>query len=364
MSCGSRSLTPAERALKMVEDKSNFKDDGEKLIVPVHYVVLYTDEQNSNVPLSLIQANHDQLNLDINGKNEDAKLIPTSGPYAKFAAVKGNANIDFTPAVLTEENNVTRIKTTHAPFQQLNDVFTNHPIYMRKIVVYIAPLRSGLLGEAILGQTGVKDRPYTVVANMSLGKEGQEGLYQGRTLTHEMGHVLTLEHPWETQCGLQMYSDIPVTKMQNEVGQLQLGGIDGLRAPEGGQYFGCNKYNDIKMGQNKSCPGNNYELFFQYMEYIGDHSMVMFTKDQVGDMRTWLKTTAPSMIDVVIGEKPTEPTDPLPTDPTEPVNPQPTNPTDPSQPLANNSGMDWWVILLSVIGGVLLISLLVWASIW
>ena len=82
--------------------------------------------------------------------------------------------------------------------------------------------------------------------------------HKGRTTTHEVGHYLGLHHIWgDTICGDDSVSDTPEQEQAN---------------------FGCNIH------PKPSCT-NNGDMFMNFMDYVDDKSMVMFTKGQKERMR-------------------------------------------------------------------------------
>ena len=88
----------------------------------------------------------------------------------------------------------------------------------------------------------------------------------GRTLTHEVGHWLNLYHIWgDSNCGDDLVSDTPASENAN---------TDCPSFPK---------------GANNSCGANSKgEMFMNYMDYVNDNCMNMFTTGQVNRMYTAL----------------------------------------------------------------------------
>jgi hypothetical protein len=89
----------------------------------------------------------------------------------------------------------------------------------------------------------------------------------GRTTTHEVGHWLNLRHIWgdtEDCSGSDFVSDTPPQRLPNY---------------------------DVPNFPTLSCTnGPNGDMFMNYMDYVDDRAMVMFTSGQVARMRAALET--------------------------------------------------------------------------
>jgi hypothetical protein len=82
---------------------------------------------------------------------------------------------------------------------------------------------------------------------------------KGRTLTHELGHYLNLEHIWgDANCGSDEVSDTPLHNTSNG---------------------GC-----PAAGHLSTCTGNPVEMTMNYMDYTNDACMYMLTAGQVTRM--------------------------------------------------------------------------------
>jgi hypothetical protein len=96
----------------------------------------------------------------------------------------------------------------------------------------------------------------------------------GRTATHEIGHWLDLHHIWgDAFCGDDLISDTPPQEDANS------------NCPG----FPHNAFN--------SCgSGNNGEMYMNYMDYVDDRCMVMFTYEQAVRMNTALYNVRTSLL--------------------------------------------------------------------
>ncbi len=88
---------------------------------------------------------------------------------------------------------------------------------------------------------------------------------KGRTATHEIGHWLGLRHiGGDALCGDDYCTDTPTQK----------GGFAGGQT---GQNYGCPSHPYTASGE---CSGTTAELFMNFMDYVDDGCMYMFTNDQ------------------------------------------------------------------------------------
>ena len=96
----------------------------------------------------------------------------------------------------------------------------------------------------------------------------------GRTATHEIGHWLGLRHIWgDATCGDDLISDTPEQEMDNS------------NCPS----FPHNAFNLCGTGANG-------EMFMNYMDYVDDRCMVMFTNQQSIRMNSALSVQRNSLI--------------------------------------------------------------------
>jgi hypothetical protein len=202
--------------------------------------------------------------------------------------------------LIDTSEHIRRIRVTNKEFDGVESCLAKTPPVAGRLNVYIARLASGLLGQALFKTTGnfaVCAVTYASVGSVKApGAFGAFGL--GRTLTHEVGHCLLLEHPF-SGCGQRRYADVPATRFPNDRAQLNPNSTDGIGA------FGCNHYNDLRGLNNpvKSCTGasnsaGEFELFFQYMDYASDANMFVFSRAQAISMHSFVSTIGRQMLDI------------------------------------------------------------------
>ena len=125
--------------------------------------------------------------------------------------------------------------------------------------IWVCPIGGGILGYAQFPG----DSPTTdgiVISPEFFGAEGfvQAPFDQGRTATHEVGHWLNLRHIWgDGNCSVDDFvEDTPVSDNPN---------------------FGCPVYPTVRCNVNG--------MTMNYMEYVDDACMHMFTNGQMERMR-------------------------------------------------------------------------------
>ena len=257
------------------------------IYINIQYHVIYKNE-NENISLEKIRAQHDVINNDFNNKNYDLSKVPKLGNY-NFSGSIGNPSINFLPLNSSQisEENISRIPTDKNYFTGINDVVLNgnsSPV-ANVLNVYICNLNN-LLGEAYIQNNKC------VVLYSSVGGGGNTeninsdtlGTIQyynfGRTLTHEIGHNFGLYHIFmdiysgDVCSHNQLHPDIPKQSRSNGFNAILFKNSDN-------QWEGQGAYN--------TC--SEYDQFMNFMDYVIDQNMVMFSKDQSRIMNLFVSTS-------------------------------------------------------------------------
>jgi pregnancy-associated plasma protein-A len=266
-----------QRRLDAEEETRTSIDSGramrvtEKLItIPVVvHIVHRTGEEN--ISDAQVKSQIDALNRDYRLKNADRSQIP---PAWKGLAI--DSNIQF--ALATKDpagkktTGITRTATKVASFGVHDEVKASKtggadawPAdgYLN---FWACNLGEGLLGYAQF-PGGPTKTDGVVILFRAFGTTGavKAPFNKGRTATHEVGHFLGLRHIWGdmNDCsGNDFVADTPRARASN---------------------FGKPKFPHITCNN-----GPNGDMFMNYMDYVDDAAMVMFSAGQVARMNATL----------------------------------------------------------------------------
>jgi hypothetical protein len=248
----------AERALKKL------------LTIPVVVHVVYRT-QAENISKAQIDSQIAVLNGDFRAKNTDKSKVPPI--WSGFVA---DAGIKFALATKNPKGNKTngviRTKTTRRSFGTDDAVKHGQSGGVaawptdRYLNVWVCNLGEGLLGYAQF-PGGPAKTDGVVILHSAFGTKGTAAapFNLGRTTTHEIGHWLNLRHIWgdTTDCsGTDHVADTPTAQMPN---------------------YGKPTWPSISCNN-----GPNGDMFMNYMDYVDDAAMVMFSFGQATRMNACL----------------------------------------------------------------------------
>ncbi len=224
-----------------------------------------------NVSDEQIKSQIDAINADYGARNPDKSKTP-----ACWAGLASDTGIQFALATTdpagNPTNGITRTKTTAATFGDDDSVKSAATLgadpwpSANYLNLWVCNLGGGLLGYAQF-PAGPAETDGVVILYRAFGTTGSAtGPFNlGRTTTHEVGHWLNLHHIWgDTQhCeGTDFVDDTPNQQMPN-YGKPTF------------PHISCNN-------------GPNGDMFMNYMDYVDDDSMFMFTTQQVARMNATL----------------------------------------------------------------------------
>src|SRR5215216_2741955 len=239
--------------------------------VPVVVHVVYKTPRQ-NVSDAQIKTQIDVLNEDFRKMNGDASQVP-----AVFQPLHADSNIQFKLATKdifgNKTNGITRTKTNKSSFGINDGVQASKtggvdPWPARRYLnIWVCNLGGGLLGYAQF-PGGPWKTDGVVILHSAFGNSGTatDPFDLGRTTTHEVGHWLNLFHIWGddgTGCkGSDYCPDTPNQASEN-VGKPTF------------PHISCKN-------------GPNGDLFMNYMDYVDDDTMFMFTAGQALRMNATL----------------------------------------------------------------------------
>jgi hypothetical protein len=248
--------------------------------IPVVVHVVYSDNPG-NISEAQVQSQMDVLNSDYRAANSDKSKVPPV-----WTSLVADAQIEFALASTgpdgKQTNGITRTQTTVPSFTTDDDVKSASKGGAdawpsdRYLNIWVCNLGGGLLGYAQFpGGPAATDG--VVILNTAFGTVGTASapFNLGRTTTHEVGHWLNLIHIWgdRLDCsGTDFVDDTPTQQ-----------------APNYGKpvfpHITCNN-------------GPNGDMFMNYMDYVDDDSMFMFTPGQIARMSATLDGPRSSIIGV------------------------------------------------------------------
>jgi len=238
--------------------------------LPVVVHVVY-NKAAENISLAQIKSQITVLNRDYRATNPDRSKVPNvwnglvADARVRFALAKKDPKGKST-------SGITRTKTMRTSFSDDDSVkfaskggadAWNTQKYLN---IWVCTLAGGLLGYAQF-PGGPKKTDGVVILNTGFGTSGTASppFHRGRTSTHEIGHWLNLRHIWgdtEDCSGSDLVADTPNAAGPN------------YQKPTF-PHVSCHN-------------GPNGDMFMNYMDYVDDDSMFMFTTQQVARMQTAL----------------------------------------------------------------------------
>ncbi len=235
------------------------------LTIPVIVHVIYNNSQE-NISDAQIQSQIDVLTEDFRKINSDASLVP-----AEFASIASDIQIEFVLSQITRKQssqtswgtNDAMKSAAHGGVDVINpDEYLN---------MWVCNIGGGILGYAQF-PGGAAATDGVVISPQYFGSIDKEPVGEnfhlsapfdkGRTVTHEVGHYLNLRHIWgDGNCSVDDFvSDTPTAGSAN---------------------YGCPTY------PSKSCNNNGgftSDMFMNYMDYVDDACMFMFSAGQKARM--------------------------------------------------------------------------------
>lgn len=211
-----------------------------------------------------------EINTDYSAANADTSRVPTV-----WKSLVGDMQMQFCLAAQTPEgdpsNGIIRVKTTRTQFSINNacsdvkhastggsDIW-NSAEYLN---IWVCNLEGNYLGVTTPPGLYPDDEQGVVIQYNAFGTTGglQRAYDLGRTTTHEIGHYFYLFHPWGNGDGTCSPGDY----------------VDDT-PPQYGPVYDCPAFPHT----DQCSPNPPGVMFMNFMEYVDDSCMYMFTKGQV-----------------------------------------------------------------------------------
>lgn len=262
--------------------KKGGKQNKTIIVIPTVIHVVY-NSTIQNIPDSQIVSQIEVLNEDYRRMNSDTSSTP-----AAFKSIAADCEIQFCLAKRDPQGNyttgITRTQTTKTVFEMGTDEakYTStggHDIWDRDqyLNIWVVPSIKDGTSTGILGYAqfpgGAAATDGVVIDYYNFGRIGNISPYydMGRTVTHEVGHWLSLYHIWGddgSACwGTDYVDDTP---------------------NQGSENYSCPTY------PHASC-NNTSDMYSNYMDYTDDVCMNIFTEGQKTRMWSTLNGSRSSL---------------------------------------------------------------------
>lgn len=250
----------------------------EVVTIPVVVHVVHRTEEE-NISAEQIESQIRVLNQDYRRANPDAEKVP-----AVWRDIAADTLIEFkladTDPSGAPTSGVVRVRTSREHFGDDDAVkFTSRggsdawPAD-RYLNIWVCNLQPWLGYAQFPGGAPETDGVVVTYTAFGVGGTAKAPFDLGRTTTHEVGHWLNLRHIWgddDTAC----YGDDFVSDTPNQ----------------GGPNFGEPTFPTVSCGN-----APNGDMFMNFMDYVDDRAMYMFTKGQAERMDACLAEARSSFL--------------------------------------------------------------------
>jgi hypothetical protein len=284
------SIIEKEKALELAtKNRFNKKTRATIYSIPVVIHIIHNGEaigSGTNISDAQALSQLDILNEDFRLMNADS--LPTSHP---FWGVTADCEIEFCLAEQDEFGNastgITRDDGMQPSWgqQDIDDIIKpatiwNRHKYLNLWSVNLGGDDSSTLGYATFPSSSTDTTDGVVIRPQAFGNIGTAGTggftinNLGRTASHEVGHWLNLRHIWgDSTCGDDFVTDTEIAEKDN---------------------YGCPTF---PHNANSTCGSSaDGEMYMNYMDYVDDACMNMFTAGQRDRMQSALTIDRASLL--------------------------------------------------------------------
>ena len=231
--------------------------------IPVVVNVLYRTSAE-NISDARIAEQISVLNKDFGATNSDISKVPS-----EFSAVAaGDTKVRFRLAKTVRKSTTVRSWKTNDAMKKSSSKGIDATDPTQYFNIWVVGDMSSILGYATFPESSGLWNDGVVLAAPFVGVTGASAPYNlGRTATHEVGHYLNLRHIWgDAKCGSDLVADTRTQTTAN--------------------------YGKPTYPLMNTCGGvSRSVMFMNYMDYVDDAAMFMFSAGQKDRMQAVLTST-------------------------------------------------------------------------
>lgn len=231
--------------------------------IPVVVNVLYRTSAE-NISDARIAEQISVLNKDFGATNSDISKVPS-----EFSAVAaGDTKVRFRLVKTVRKSTTVRSWKTNDAMKKSSSKGIDATDPTQYFNIWVVGDMSSILGYATFPESSGLWNDGVVLAAPFVGVTGASAPYNlGRTATHEVGHYLNLRHIWgDANCGSDLVADTPTQTTAN--------------------------YGKPTYPLMNTCGGvSRSVMFMNYMDYVDDAAMFMFSAGQKDRMQAVLTST-------------------------------------------------------------------------
>jgi hypothetical protein len=221
------------------------------ITIPV--IINIIETRSGNVTDAQINSQIAILNEDFNNNNSATSNVPS-----EFAGIVADLDITFTRSIVNRKISTNTSWGTNDAMKFASQGGIDATDTANYLNIWVCDIGGGILGYAQFpGGAAASDG--VVIGTNFFGETAAGGIYgKGRTATHEVGHWLNLRHIWgDGRCNRDDFvTDTPTSDRAN---------------------YNCPSYPTVHCRSN--------DMTMNYMDYVQDDCMYMFTTGQYDRMR-------------------------------------------------------------------------------
>ncbi len=275
-----------ENAVKQTMQQGNWIFSRSPVTIPVVVHILW-NKPEENVEDARIWSQIERLNLDFNAQNLDLEQVPD-----EFKPLMGNAGIQFCLAAQDPDgrptNGIVRVPTeVRGIAGKLDQIYysalggSDAWDTERYLNIWVG---DNTTDPGTATATGYSSFPWNetqansgiIISLAAFGKNTSESWSMGRVGVHEVGHYLGLRHIWGDDSPPSCNDD------------------DGISDTPSQFFF----HFDCPDTPQQSCGNSN--MYMNYMDYVDDQCMVMFSQEQCQWMNTVLALYRPGLLNSTV----------------------------------------------------------------